>query len=237
MTHQNTIVEVPSAITRRRSGRASRDVLMAVAGGAVALAIVFAVRDRMPTAPAAGAALAASTAPAAPAARAGDSVTNEAAATIQALASDAPPGTLATSAQGLGAFPVHDVSGVKVPIVENGKPAIVMINSRTCGYCKQALSDLGRYANGRPVPGLRMLTLEGAADGAPMLQAAGLNGAVPLGPATSQSQILLTFRYRGTPTFVAVDAQGRIRGTMPGYAGPERMATWFDVMLGDRVAP
>jgi hypothetical protein len=36
---------------------------------------------------------------------------------------------------------------------------------------------------------------------------------------------------------VAVDAEGRIRGTMPGYPGPERLATWFDVMLGERVAP
>jgi len=210
---------------RRRSGRASRDVLMAVAGGAVALAIVFAIRDRLPSAPA----------PAPEISR--DAVANEAAATINALAGEAPQGALASSPQGLGAFPVHDLAGATVPIVANGQPAIVMINSRTCGYCKLALRDLGEYAKGRPVPGLRMLTLEGAADGEPMLQAAGLNGAVPLGPATSQSQVLLTFRYRGTPTFVAVDAEGRIRGTMPGYAGPERMATWFDVMLGDRVAP
>jgi len=212
---------------RRRSGRASRDVLMAVAGGAVALGILFAVRDRLPAAAAA--------APSAELSR--EAVTNEAAATINALASEAPQGALAMSAQGLGAFPVHDVAGATVPIVNNGQPAIVMINSRTCGYCKIALRDLGEYAKGRPVPGLRMLTLEGAADGAPMLQAAGITGAVPLGPATSQSQVLLTFRYRGTPTFVAVDSEGRIRGTMPGYAGPERMASWFDVMLGDRVAP
>jgi thioredoxin-related protein len=124
-----------------------------------------------------------------------------------------------------------------VPIVNDGEPAIVMINSRTCGYCKMALRDLGAYANGRDASRLRMLTLEGAADGVPMLRDANIVGAVPLGPATSQTQVLLTFRYRGTPTFVAVDADGRIRGTMPGYPGPERLASWFDVMLGDRPAP
>ncbi len=196
---------------------------MAVAGGAIVLAIVFALRDKTPAAPAASAVP--------------GSVTNDAAATVAALATEAPPGSLASSVQGLGAFPVHDMSGATVPIVRTGEPAIVMINSRTCGYCKLALKDLGQYAKGRPVPGLRMLTLEGAIDGAPMLVEAGLQGAVPLGPATSQSQVLLTFRYRGTPTFVAVDADGRIRGTMQGYGGPERMASWFDVMLGDRAAP
>lgn len=233
MSNPNTIVtrhDRPVAHSpRRRSGRASRDVLMAVAGGVVVLAIVFTIRDRMPAGSGAAATQAAVVSK--------EAVTNEAAATINALASDAPNGALASSPQGLGAFPVRDMTGAKVPIVANGEPAIVMINSRTCGYCKLALKDLGEYAKGRPVPGLRMLTLEGAADGAPMLQAAGLTGAVPLGPATSQSQVLLTFRYRGTPTFIAVDREGRIRGTMPGYAGPEMMASWFDVMLGDRAAP
>ena len=166
-----------------------------------------------------------------------DAVTREAAATINALASVVPEGTPAASARGLGAFPVRDAQGNTISIVRPGEPAIVMINSRTCGYCKQALRDLAAHAGGRPVPGLRMLTLEGAADGVPMLAEAGITGGVPLGPATSQSQVLLAFRYRGTPTFVAVDAEGRIRGTMPGYPGPERLAPWFDVMLGDRATP
>ncbi len=197
---------------------------MALAGGAVVLAVVFAVRDRLPAA-----------APSAPAPR-GNTGLDEAAATIEAVAGNS-EGALATSRQGLGAFPVRNVAGATVPIVNTGEPAIVMINSRTCGYCKIALRDLGAYAKGRPVPGLRMLTLEGAEDGVPMLMAAGVQGAVPLGPATSQSQVLLTFRYRGTPTFVAVGPDGRIRGTMPGYPGAEQLASWFDVMLGDRAAP
>ncbi len=203
---------------------------MALAGGVVVLAFALVMRDRLPFFDSAS-----SGTPASPTTSA--AATNDAAATIEAVASGGPPGALASSAQGLGAFPVKDISGATVPIVENGQPAIVMINSRTCGYCKLALRDLGAYANGRPVKGLRMLTLEGAIDGAPMLVDAGLNGAVPLGPATSQSQILLTFRYRGTPTFVAVDADGRIRGTMAGYPGPEQLRPWFDVMLGVQATP
>lgn len=215
---------------RAAGGRAGRDVLMALAGGVVVLAVTLLMRDRLPILGGASSTPAANTS-------VSEAATNDAASTIEAVASGGPPGALASSAQGLGAFPVKDISGATVPIVENGESAIVMINSRTCGYCKLALRDLGEYANGRPVPGLRMLTLEGAIDGAPMLVEARINGAVPLGPATSQSQILLTFRYRGTPTFVAVDAEGRIRGTMAGYPGPEQLRPWFDVMLGESPAP
>jgi hypothetical protein len=221
--------------SRPRTGRVARDVLMALAGGAIALALVFAVQRGTPTATTAAPATTTSTSPASEGPS--EALATAAVQTLAALATDAPEGALANSTEGLGAFPVRDVNGNTVPIVNAGEPAIVMINSRTCGYCKQALRDLGAYAKGRPVPGLRMLTLEGAADGAPMLAAAGITGATPLGPATSQSQVLLTFRYRGTPTFVAVDAQGHIRGTMPGYPGAQQLAPWFDVMLGDRAAP
>ncbi len=219
------------ATPRRRVGRVARDAMMAIAGGAVVLGVVLAMRGTAASGPE-------SVSPSTSTAASPDlNATDAAAATIEAVAGGGPPGSLASSPQGLGAFPVRDMAGATVPIVPNGEPAIVMINSRTCGYCKLALRDLGTYAKGRPAPGLRMLTLEGAADGAPMLMEAGINGAVPLGPATSQSQVLLTFRYRGTPTFVAVDAEGRIRGTMAGYPGPEQLQPWFDVMLGDRAAP
>jgi hypothetical protein len=199
-----------------------RDLALVAGGAAVTLALVAAFRPGVLSrgdgaASATGGAL---------------DVVREAAATVQALATDAPTGTPALSREGLGSFPVRDVNGATVPIIAPGEPAIVMISSRGCGYCRLALRDLGQYAGGRPVPRLRLLTLEGAEDGVPMLETAGVTGAAPIGPATSQTQVLLTFRYRGTPTFVAVDAEGRIRGTMPGYPGPERLASWFDVMLG-----
>lgn len=216
--------QLPEAVgptPRRRSW--ARDLGLVAAGAAVAVAALVAVRP---------AAFSRAGDPSTVDGRGVGDVLAEAAATVQALAVDAPMGAAATSREGLGAFPVHDVNGATVPIIRAGEPAIVMINSRGCGYCRLALRDLGEYAGGRPVPRLRLLTLEGAAAGVPMLEAAGVNGAAPIGPATSQSQVLLTFRYRGTPTFVAVDADGRIRGTMPGYPGPERLASWFDVMLG-----
>lgn len=232
---------------RTRRGGIARDALMALAGAGVVLAVLL-LRSTSETG-----ATAASSAPSETSAEPlassptalvpgrdgamAEAVAREAAATVAAVARQAPEGALASSPQGLGAFPVRDMNGATVAIVPNGTPAIVMINSRTCGYCKQALADLAQYAKGREVPGLRMLTLEGATEGLPMLRAAGVSGATPLGPATSESQILLTFRYRGTPTFVAVDAQGVIRGTMAGYPGAERLAPWFDVMLGDRIAP
>jgi hypothetical protein len=236
---------LPTADRPSAAHRTGRDLFMAAMGAAVALAFGVLLRDCVlpprPDAVAAGTrndAVATGTRNDAVATGTrNDALVNEAAATVVALATDAPPGAPARSVQGLGAFPVRNARGETVSIVDDGEPAIVMINSRTCGYCKAALRDLGLYANGRPASRLRMLTLEGAADGEPMLTEANIRGAVPLGPATSQSQVLITFRYRGTPTFVAVDGQGRIRGTLPGYPGPERLATWFDVMLGQREVP
>jgi hypothetical protein len=218
----------PPSADRRASGhRTGRDLFMAGMGAVLTVAVGVVLRDRVLPPRVESAAVSARD----------DAIVNEAAATVVALANEAPQGAPARSVQGLGAFPVRDVQGQTVSIVNDGEPAIVMINSRTCGYCKAALRDLGQYANGRSASRLRMLTLEGAADGEPMLIEANIRGAVPLGPATSQSQVLITFRYRGTPTFVAVDGQGRIRGTMPGYPGPERLASWFDVMLGEREVP
>lgn len=221
-TPTETVATPTTPAPRARSW--GRDVVLVLVGAGVAAGALFAFRPG---------ALATPEAPA----RSATDVVAEAAATVQALAQDAPEGAEALSREGLGAFPVRDANGATVPIVTNGEPAIVMISSRTCGYCRLALRDLGTYANGRAASRLRLLTLEGAGDGVPMLQAAGVSGARPIGPATSQSHVLLTFRYRGTPTFVAVDANGRIRGTMPGYPGPERLASWFDVMIGTADLP
>lgn len=132
---------------------------------------------------------------------------------------------------------VKDVAGRTVPAVEAGEPAIVMINSTTCGYCRQTLRDLSGYARGRAAPRLRVITLEGADAGLRMLEAAGVSGAVALGPAVSASQLERTLRNPGTPTFLAIDGRGRVQETMPGYPGGERLATWFDVMLATRDLP
>lgn len=208
--------------------RTSRDIAMVLVGALLVVGIGVPVRSALTRNPDAAASGDAS---------ASVDVAREAAETIVALASEVPAGTPATSKRGLGAFPVRNTNGETVPIINVGEPAIVMINSRTCGYCKAALRDLGVYAKGRPVPRLRLLTLEGAADGLPMLAENNIGGAVAIGPATSQTQVLITFRYRGTPTFVAVGADGTIQGTMAGYPGPAQLMPWFDVMLGERAAP
>lgn len=209
--------------------RTSRDIAMVLVGAALVVAIGIPLRGALSGGGQAGAL--------SPESASSVEVAREAAETIVALASEVPTGTPATSKRGLGAFPVRNTNGETVPIVTPGEPAIVMINSRTCGYCKAALRDLGAYANGRPVPRLRLLTLEGAADGLPMLAENNISGAIAIGPATSQTSVLITFRYRGTPTFVAVGADGTIQGTMAGYPGPDQLIPWFDVMLGERAAP
>lgn len=139
--------------------------------------------------------------------------------------------------EALGRFAVRDIRGRTVPLVPQGEPAVVMISSRTCGWCKRALRDLGELAEGRPLSRLRLLTLEGAGEGGPMVAKEGITGAVLLGPAGSADQVQLTFRYPGTPTFLAVDRQGRVVRTLPGYPIREEMRHWFAVMVGDADSP
>jgi hypothetical protein len=143
----------------------------------------------------------------------------------------------ASAAEAIGAFKVRDMSGAIVPLVTPGEPQIIMVSSTSCGWCKRALRDIGEMANGRPVPRLKLLTLEGASLGAPMLAQEKITGAQLLGPAGDGDQVLLTFRYPGTPTFVAIDKEGRVARTMPGYPIREEMQHWFAVMVGASDVP
>lgn len=151
------------------------------------------------------------------------------------LAVDNPEGV--TPAQALGTFTVSDSSGANIPIVVPGEPAIIMVSSTSCGWCKRTLKEVGQMANGRDVPRLRLLTLEGAAEGAPMLAKEGIKGATMIGPSGPNEQVLMTFRFRGTPTFLAVNSKGRVVQTMPGYPGENELKRWFAVMIGDSEVP
>jgi hypothetical protein len=125
---------------------------------------------------------------------------------------------------------ISDTGGRVVPLAAPGDVSVLMINSTSCGFCRESLAELGRLTKGHPLPGLRVLTLEGAADGQTMLAAAGVVGAVLIGPATDAAKVLFTFRIQGTPTFVAVDRQGVVRRLMPGYPGPDELRRWVPVM-------
>lgn len=150
---------------------------------------------------------------------------------------DTAPQHAPTAEQAIGAFNVRDTSGAIVPLVTPGEPSIVMISSLTCGWCKKALKDLGELSAGRPLPRLKYLTLEGAAEGKAMLDKEHLTGAQLIGPASSNDEVLLTFRYPGTPTFIAIDRNGRVVATMPGYPMFEVMKSWYAVMVGDQDVP
>jgi hypothetical protein len=96
------------------------------------------------------------------------------------------------------------------------------------------MRDFGRQSAGRPLPRLRIVTLEGATAGAPMLARHGLASAWHAGPTDGRGQTLLTFQYPGTPTFLLVDERGEVRAALPGYPGEERFAQWYAVMAGER---
>ena len=132
---------------------------------------------------------------------------------------------------------VKDLNGKIIPLINAGEPAIIMISSRTCSWCKRTLSDLRELSNGRPMPRLRLITLEGADEGTPMVQREKLNGVQLLGPVDGQAQVALTFRYQGTPTFIAVDRRGRMVQMMPGYPMREVLKSWYNVMVGDAEVP
>jgi hypothetical protein len=150
---------------------------------------------------------------------------------------DTAPQTAPSAGQALGTYNVRNLQGKLVPLATKGEPAIVMVSSRTCSWCKRTLKDLGEMSAGRPLPRLKLLTLEGAAEGIPMLAKEGLTGVQMIGPAGSSDQVLLTFRYPGTPTFVAIDRNGRVVQTMPGYPIRQVLQHWYAVMVGDADTP
>lgn len=150
---------------------------------------------------------------------------------------DTAPAAAPRARQALGTASARDLRGRVVPIVDKGRPTIVMINSRTCPWCKKALKDLGQLAAGRPLPQLTLLTLEGADVGVPMLELERIAGARLIGPESDAERERLTARFRGTPTFIAIDRNGRVVRTMPGYPIYEEMKRWYAVMAGDSGAP
>jgi len=134
-------------------------------------------------------------------------------------------------------FDMRSLGGEVVPVATPGAPTIVMVSSETCGYCKRALGDFGEMSGGRPLSRLKVVTLEGAAGGVPMLRAAGVTGATLLGPTSSRDRALLTFQLAGTPTFVALDARGRVTHAMVGYPGREALESWYRVAAGEQASP
>jgi hypothetical protein len=148
-----------------------------------------------------------------------------------------PPARAATVAFGPGAgvaaLTVRTTAGQVTPLAALGAPAVVMVVSRTCGVCERALADFGTLRGGRPLPRLWVVTLEGAEAGVPMTRAAGVAGAVHAGPVGPAAAALFTFQIAGTPTFLALDARGRVARVLPGYPGREAMTPWLRVMAGD----
>lgn len=133
-------------------------------------------------------------------------------------------------------YRVRDAAGTLLPLAPAGEPAVVMVSSVTCTYCAEAMRDFARLADGRPIPRLRVVTLEGADKGAPMLDRNGIGDVWHAGPADGSGQTLLTFQFPGTPTFLLVDEEGGVRAALSGYPGRERIGPWFRVMLGERDA-
>jgi len=143
----------------------------------------------------------------------------------------------AGASAGVVALRARTLDGAVAPLNAVTTPTVVMIASETCTFCKAALREMGRVAAGRPLRGLRYVTLEGAAAGLPMLRAASVTGATLAGPPTPAAEALFTFQIRGTPTFVALDATGHVTATMVGYLGADELRPWIGVMLGERAEP
>lgn len=127
---------------------------------------------------------------------------------------------------------VRDSANNRVPLTPKGAPAILMVNSKTCSFCRMALKDIGAMQGRDGVPHLRVVTLEGEAAGSAMLRMFDVRGAFSSGPDGESDQVLLTFRIPGTPVFARTDSQGRIVETVPGYPGPEVLGRWLPIMRG-----
>lgn len=138
---------------------------------------------------------------------------------------------------GVAALPVRTTDGRTLALADLRTPTVAIVVSTSCGVCEEALADFGRMAAGRPLPRLWVVTLEGADQGVAMTAAAGIRGAVHAGPPTPSAGALFTFQVQGTPTFLALDAGGRVREVLPGYPGREAMAGWLPVMAGTADRP
>jgi hypothetical protein len=133
----------------------------------------------------------------------------------------------------VAALRVRLADGRDVPVAPATGSAVVMVSSVTCTFCNEAMGDFSRMAGGRPLPGLRVVTLEGAAAGAPMLARHALQAVWHAGPTGSGAGALLTFQCPGTPTFLLVDSLGAVRASLVGYPGREAIRPWFRVMTGE----
>jgi hypothetical protein len=160
-------------------------------------------------------------------------------ALIGRFAFDRTPAPLATDDPAVGQaraavtnLMVRDSANTRVALTPKGQPAILMVNSRTCSFCRTALKDIAAMQGSSPVPMLRVVTLEGDAAGREMLGSIGVRGAFSSGPDGESDQVLLTFRIPGTPVFARTDSAGHIVETVPGYPGPEMIAKWLPIMRG-----
>lgn len=161
-------------------------------------------------------------------------------ALVGRITSDRTPATTATDDPAVGQarsavtdLVVRDSSGRRVPLAPSGRPAILMINSKTCSFCRIALKDIAALQGRDGVPMLRVVTLEGEAVGRAVLDAMGVRGAFNAGPDGESDQVLLTFRIPGTPVFARTDRSGQIVETVPGYPGREVLARWLPIMRGE----
>jgi hypothetical protein len=125
-------------------------------------------------------------------------------------------------------------SGQVVPLAPEGGPSVVMVSSESCGSCLASMRDLAALGGGRPLPRLRVLSLEGAAGGERMVTRQGLMGVEVVGPVDGAMQAVLSLQLSGTPTFLLVDGGGRVRASLLGYPGREGLAPWLRVMTGER---
>ena len=137
----------------------------------------------------------------------------------------------------LGLSTVKTTTGQIVPLLTKGEPAIIMISSEICEWCKQTFADLQNMSAGRELPRLKVLTLEGAAEGIPMVKRAGLTGLQLIGPPDGPTTVSLTFRFQGTPTFFAIDKDGHVARSLPGYQSREVLARLYKVMVGESDVP
>lgn len=150
-------------------------------------------------------------------------------------AADRPPWHVADAGarSDLSAYMVRAPDGARVPLAAAGEPTVVMVSSLYCAVCKESLRDFAARADAEGLPRLRMVTLEGPDAGERMLAEAGLAGLWHAGPADHAGGTLLTFQFPGTPTFLLLDAKGRVRAAMPGYPGREAFAPWLRVITGE----
>ena len=126
--------------------------------------------------------------------------------------------------QGIDHVAIDDIylvsaEGQSEPLLP-GKSGYTIVVSTGCAHCHVTLQRISQMAEGEELPGLRVVTVEGAAKGQEFLDSVGLVGASSLEPQDLES-LAMAVGLTAVPLLLEFDEQGIVRSQIGGLSEEE----------------